>query len=225
MTLKRKMNNWNLRKVEKVRAHVFKLSEKCSKLENIIFSLDKFTADEDIAFYTGFPSYAVFMATYTYLNPGETGENIRYWRSVKNDVDSDYHKREPELGVRPGRPRTLNSKQEFFLVMCRLRQGFAERHLGHLHNISQSTVSRIVISRVNFMYLRSGQLNILPSRKVVDDTMPQDFKVKYPNTWAIINCTEIKRTTTAVPPGIHTQPEIGISTDVSIFGRFDFNNI
>ncbi|KAL9978196.1 hypothetical protein ACROYT_G015690 [Oculina patagonica] len=162
--------------VEKVRAHAFNLSEKCAKLENRVFSLDKFISDEDIAFYTGFPSYAAFMATYTYINPGENGENIRYWRSVQNDVDPEYYEREPELGVGPGRPRTLNSKEEFFLVMCRLRQGFAERHLGHLYSVSQSTVSRIVISWVNFMYLRFGQLNIWPSRKVVDDTMPQDFQ-------------------------------------------------
>lgn len=86
----------------------------------------------------------------------------------------------------------MNSKEEFFLVMCRLRQGFAERHLGHLYNVSQSTVSRIVISWVNFMNLRFGQLNIWPSREVGDDTMPQDFQSKYPNTRAIIDCTEIE---------------------------------
>jgi len=71
-----------------------------------------------------------------------------------------------------GRPRILNFKEEFFLVMCKLRQGFAELHLGLLYNISQSTVSIIIISGVNFMYLMFGQLNIWPSRKVVDDTMP-----------------------------------------------------
>ena len=107
-------------------------------------------------------------------------------------TDPEYYEREPELSVGPGRPRTLNAKEEFFLVMCRLRQGFPERHLGHLFDISQSTVSRIVISWVNFMYLRFGQLNIWPSRKVVNDNMPQDFKGKYPNTRAIIDCTEIK---------------------------------
>ena len=84
-------------------------------------------------------------------------------------TDPEYYEREPELSVGPGRPRTLNAKEEFFLVMCRLRQGFAERHLGHLFDISQSTVSRVVISWVNFMYLRFG-----------------------PNTRAIIDCTEIK---------------------------------
>ena len=178
--------------VEKVRTHAFKISEKCANLEKRIFTVDNFTSDEDITFYTGFPSYDVFMATYNYLNPGQNGENIRFWRSVSNDVDPEYYEREPELGVGPGRPRTLNAKEEFFLVMCRLRQGFPERHLGHLFDISQSTVSRIVISWVNFMYLRFGQLNIWPSRKVVNDNMPQDFKGKYPNTRAIIDCTEIK---------------------------------
>lgn len=178
--------------VEKVRTHAFKISEKCANLEKRIFTVDNFTSDEDITFYTGFPSYDVFMATYNYLNPGQNGENIRFWRSVSNDVDPEYYEREPELGVGPGRPRTLNAKEEFFLVMCRLRQGFPERHLGHLFDISQSTVSRIVISWVNFMYLRFGQLSIWPSRKVVNDNMPQDFKGKYPNTRAIIDCTEIK---------------------------------
>jgi len=62
--------------VEKVRAHALYLSEKCSKLENRVFSLDKFISDEDIAFNTAFPSYAAFMATRAYLNPGESGENI-----------------------------------------------------------------------------------------------------------------------------------------------------
>jgi len=78
-------------------------------LQNRVFSLDKFISDEDIAFYTGFPWYAAFMATYTHLNPGESGENIRYWGSVQNDVDPENYEREPELGGGPGRPRILNS--------------------------------------------------------------------------------------------------------------------
>ena len=48
------------------------------------------------------------------------------------EVDPEYYKGHPGLGVGPGRPRTLNAKEQLFLVMFRLRQGFAERHLGHL---------------------------------------------------------------------------------------------
>jgi len=46
-----KSKNENLEtEVEKVRVHAFNLSEKCSKLENGVFSLDKFLSDEDFAF-------------------------------------------------------------------------------------------------------------------------------------------------------------------------------
>jgi len=61
--------NWKMRnsKPRWRKAHAFNPSEKCSKLENRVFSLHKFICDEDIAFYTGFSLYAAFMATYTYL--------------------------------------------------------------------------------------------------------------------------------------------------------------
>ena len=111
---------------------------------------------------------------------------------VQNDVDPEYYKREPELGVGPGRPRTLNSKEEFFLIMCRLRQRFAERHHGHLYNVSQSMSAVLLFHGSTSCILRFGQVNIWPSRKVLDDTiLPQDFDSKYPNSRAIINCTEI----------------------------------
>ena len=179
-------------KVKKVRSHASNLSQKCENLENRIFKLHEFISDEDMAFCTGFPSFGVFMATYNYLNPGQSGEHIRYWHSVRKDVGPEHYEKDPQLGVGPGKPRKFNPKEKFFLFMCRSRQGFAESHPGHLFKISQATVSRIVISWVNFMYLRFGQLNIWPSRKVVDDIMPQDFKNKYTNTRTIIDCTKIK---------------------------------
>ena len=76
--------------VERVRAHAFKLLDKCKSLENRMFTLGIFISDEDIAFYTGFPSHQVFMATFNFLNPRENGQNICYWHSVSMDVDPEY---------------------------------------------------------------------------------------------------------------------------------------
>jgi len=42
------------------------------------------------------------------------------------------------------------------------------------------------------MYLKLGHINIWPSRELVNETMPQDFKPKYPTTKVIIDCTEIR---------------------------------
>ena len=36
--------------------------------------------DSNAAFYTGFQSWDTFMAVFEYLDPGERGENISYWR-------------------------------------------------------------------------------------------------------------------------------------------------
>ena len=43
------------------------------------------------------------------------------------------------------------------------------------------------------MYLKLGRLNIWPSRRLLDETMTEDFKAKYPSTKMIIDCTEIRR--------------------------------
>lgn len=64
--------------VEKLKNHAFKLREKCQNLENRMFTLSIFISEENIAFYTGFPSYDVFMAAFTYLNSGENAENIKF---------------------------------------------------------------------------------------------------------------------------------------------------
>ena len=91
-----------------------------------------------------------------------------------------------------GRARSLKPVEEFFMVLCRLRQGFHEDHLSHLFNISVSTVSRIFITWINYMYLKLGTINIWPSRRIIDLTMPGVFKSKYKNTRVIIDCTEVK---------------------------------
>ena len=96
---------------------------------------------------------------------------ISYWLSGK-DVDGTARP------VKQGSPRTLKPVDEFFLTLCRLRQGFAELHLAHLFNVSQPTVSRIFISWINFLYFKLGNINIWPSRELVNETMPEDFKTK-----------------------------------------------
>lgn len=79
-------------------------------------------------------------------------------------------------------------KDEFFLTICRLRQGFKEEHLGHLYGVSQTIVSCIIISWIKFMFLKFSTIPMWPSRTTVDDHMPADFKEKYPFTRVIIDC-------------------------------------
>ena len=54
------------------------LEDKIEALQSNFFSLNRFTSDEAMLFYTGFPNYKAFLATFEYLNPGNNGENVRY---------------------------------------------------------------------------------------------------------------------------------------------------
>ena len=105
---------------------------------------------------------------------------ICYWRSKTDNItESDYS--ESRLLTKKGRARSLRPLDEFFIVMCRLRQGFLEDYLAQLFNVSASTVSRIFVTWVNFVSFKFGQINIWPTRKVID-TMPKSFKGRYKST-------------------------------------------
>lgn len=172
--------------VLQLKENILSLEQKNEQLEEQMFSLKNISSNDSlVAFYTGFPNYETMLALYDFLDPGARGENINYWLSGKEVAGN-------AKPVKQGRPRSLKPVDEFFLTLCRLRQGFAELHLAHLFNVSQPTVSRIFISWINYMYLKLGHINIWPSRELVDETMPQDFKAKYPSTRVIIDCTEIR---------------------------------
>ncbi|XP_068671617.1 uncharacterized protein [Montipora foliosa] len=150
--------------------------------------------DSSATLYSGFPNWETFMVVYTYLDSGEKGENFSYSHSTNPGVVSDYtveNKAVMSL-TKKGRARSLRPHDEFLMVMCTLRQGFHEDHVAHLFNVSTSTVSRIFITWINFMYFKCGHIYIWPSREVVDRTMPEAFKRKYKPTRIIIDCTEVR---------------------------------
>ncbi|XP_073236912.1 uncharacterized protein [Porites lutea] len=166
------------------------------EISSRLFCVDRFTTDGDISFYTGLSSYATFMAIFQFLNPGDDCENIRP-RSSVTDVPEDFYDSDSDdegnfQPTKRGRPRKLKPLDEFFIVLCRLRRGFSEKHLAHLYGVAQSTISRIFIPWINYMYLKLGQICIWPSKEVVQATMPADFKEKFPTTRVIIDCTEVR---------------------------------
>ena len=62
---------------------VSELEDKNQALQSNVFSLSRFTSDEAMLFYTGFPNYKVFLASFEYLDPGD---NVRYWLSCDNEI-------------------------------------------------------------------------------------------------------------------------------------------
>lgn len=134
--------------------------------------------DEKVRFYTGFPSYAVLMICFNFLGKGSS--KLNYWGSTKF-----------EAKTAKGRKRVLLPLEEFFLVLVRLRLGLFEQDLAYRFSVSQSTVSRIINTWINFIYLQFKQIPLWIPQDLTLLNMPKCFKDKYPFTRVIIDATEV----------------------------------
>lgn len=108
------------------------MEKKFESITKHVFERERFKCDENISFYTGFPKYDTFVATFEFLNPGVEGENIRYCSPSKRGIpDAFYNQMEEDdlktehWNNKQGRRRKLKPVEEFFMVMCCLRRGFA----------------------------------------------------------------------------------------------------
>ena len=61
-----------------------------------------------------------------------------------------------------------------------------EQDLVDRFEVSQSTVSRITNTWINFMYLQLKQIRLWPPKEIIKSFMPHVFKNQYPSTRVII---------------------------------------
>lgn len=139
------------------------------------FCLELIINDEKlIKYYTGFTKQA-FMNIYTFLVPDESVEPLTY--------------------VGKGKLKEIKSvtlKNQLLITLCKLRNDFDLVDLGLRFSISQHTAGVIFNSWINFMFLRFGEVPIWPDREIIAENMPPEYKSDFPNTFAILDCTEIK---------------------------------
>ena len=146
---------------------------------------DVLKSNESVKFYTGIPSLSCFMLLINTLFP--YAEKMKYWD--KNKDQKSYYQDDPEK-EKPGRKRKLELKEEFILILLRLKLGLMERHLADMFAVSVSTVSRIYITWVRFLALTfKGSILRWPSKEEIKSHIPNSFS-KYPDTRVIIDCTE-----------------------------------
>lgn len=161
------------------RIDVLEAQNKCllsalSSQKRKCFRIDDISRSD--SFYTGFGSYEMLLNFFEFLGPA--AHNLNYWRSKHRKTSRK-------------RSFKLDPLNQFFLVMIKLRLNLRERDLAHRFGISVSTVSKYFITWICFLYCHLEEINWMPSVEQVKPTMPQIFKEKYPNTYAIIDATEL----------------------------------
>ena len=166
--------------LNEMKQQLVNLTTRCGNFEKKSFSLNRFKNDKSMGFYTGFADGEIFDALYNFCDSGEDGENIRYWHSSSTDQDTTVLRENDEYlesFPKPGRPRLPHPKEELFITLCRLRQGFPEEHLAHLYRVSQTTISRIMITWVNLLYLRLKDVPMWPTREMINKHIRDVAKV------------------------------------------------
>ena len=118
------------------------LTDSCTR--SLPFCIELFTDnDEAIKFYTGFENFQLLMTCFNFL-----GEAVNHLQYRGSSTSSNEH-----LETR-GAPRFLTPINEFFLVLCRLRCALLVQDLAYRFGISHSTVCRIFITWINFLYFK-----------------------------------------------------------------------
>ncbi|KAJ8303740.1 hypothetical protein KUTeg_018663, partial [Tegillarca granosa] len=93
------------------------------------------------------------------------------------------------------RPRSLRLIDEFFMVLMRLRLGLLFDDLEFRFNNSVSTCGDMFNKWIDYLDKSLSFLVIWPSREIIDNTMPESFKAKYPHCRVVIDCIEIRTET------------------------------
>ncbi len=174
-------------RIQELEAEVRRLETEVMQLR-IGHSLSQFqrfcASDEDVRFYTRFPSEEVFQAFWKAIEP--SASMLIYWSKAQKKGQT------AGMEAFQSHPRSLPLIDEFFLYCCRVSAGLKEKMLADIFKVSLSTVSRIIITWANYLYLILGSLPIWMSRQDVNSTMPEKFRQFCPEVRVIIDCTEIR---------------------------------
>ena len=132
------------------------------QIQQQLFSVNIIQGNDQMTkFYTGLPSWGVFLHIFCFLSPYVTPSS------------------------------SLCLEDELFLVLIRLRLGLFLQDLANRFRVSPSVVSRIFQKWLDVMCARLTFLISWPTREINLHNMPAVFKQIYPSCICIIDCSEI----------------------------------
>lgn len=114
----------------------------------------------------------IMVLSYQYLNILRIRlPRLQYWHGQSETKGE--HKQYQTQGGRPGPKRKLNLREEFFMILIRLKVGLFVRDLSERFDISQGQFSKIFTTWINFLNAELPLLFPFPSQQKVYATMPK----------------------------------------------------
>lgn len=133
----------------------------------------KESKNSELNFYTGFDNYDHFHLVYSLLGPAVN--KLNYYPSFTRPQQSDH---------------LLNSENEFFLTTIKLRRNMTNKELAFRFEISESSVSRIFITWINFLFCQFKKLKVWIPHRIAEANLKR--KCRKCSSTIIIDCTEFK---------------------------------
>ena len=162
--------------------------EEIEKLKRQSLSLKAVTSAGTFRLWTNLPNREVFDSLVRYLNRNG-GSELKYWKG--SETISNTHFRDSGLLNKPGPERKLSFNEEIFLVLVKLKTGYSNLQLGHFFGLSDTVISQIFTTHVNFL---NNQFKYLFQIRHDDDYTEgfADCFKQWPNLRTVLDCTELQ---------------------------------
>ena len=131
-------------------------------------------------------------------------DDYRHFQYVLQSLGPAAH----HLDYRWRTPQTLSVENQLLLTLIKLRLHTPNQELAFWFSVSEYTVGNIFVTWINFMFCSWKELNIWPSKELVDVHMPSDFKRLYASTQVIVDGVEVP----IKKPGKPTAQQVTYST-------------
>lgn len=151
------------------------------ELKRKTWSVDKIRDNNALTkFYTGLPTFGIFLWLFNYV--AAKTSRMTYWTGENTTPKSNRSRLSTTV---------LQPIDQLLAFLMRNRLGLFVQDIADRFDISTATFSKYYTTWLCLLHKELKPLNPFPSRDIINRTMPSQFKLRYPSTRVIIDCTEI----------------------------------
>lgn len=121
-------------------------------------------------------------------------ESIKHESSLKDLTGTSFKVFNLLLSMMPesSSNSNLNNNNKLLIFLIKLKLGITFSALSVLFNVHRTTISRIFFDTLTILVGKTSAFIFWPKKKTIQETLPEVFKINFPECRCIIDCTEFK---------------------------------
>lgn len=121
-------------------------------------------------------------------------ESIKHESSLKDLTGTSFKVFNLLLSMMPESAcnSNLDNNNKLLIFLMKLKLGITFSALSVLFNVHRTTISRTFFDTLTVLVKKTSEFIFWPSKKTIQETLPEAFKINFPECRCIIDCTEFK---------------------------------